>query len=161
MVGCSIPKGQLVLQAADCTAMTHHTRKDSQEPRITKIYVPGQHSSNQSHRSAVSQQYWLETSHSLIGKKSLHSAHCTTWAVSEITETPDVHQPWLMLVPDSQSSHSNSTPRDALLSLLQHPRIGAHQCAAQHCRKSRDVDTRWSATPTNRSGVTAWTRILL
>lgn len=113
-----------MLQTADCTAVTRHTPKDSQEPRITKIYVPGQHSSDQTHRSAVSQWYWLETYHSLTGKKSPHSAHCTTWAVSEITGTPDVQQPWLMSVPDSHSSHSNSTLRDALLSLLQHPRTG-------------------------------------
>lgn len=61
-VGCSIPKGELMLQAADWTAVTHHTQKDSHEPGITKIYVPGQHSSDQTHRSTVSQRYWLQTS---------------------------------------------------------------------------------------------------
>lgn len=46
-----------MLKAADCTAVTHHTLEDSQEPGIAKIYMPGQHSSDQTHRSAVSQQY--------------------------------------------------------------------------------------------------------
>lgn len=112
--------------------------------------MPGQLSSDQINRCAMSQRYWLETSQSLIGKHH-HPLQCFLCNMdsqqnpcnSRCAVAMTNVNAWLI-----QSSHGHSALRDALFSLLQQLRIGAHQRVPQCSgKKQRSPCRRPRAAP--------------